>query len=94
MVLSSDLIASAEKMREELKEIAEGHVDIIVGTQLVAKGHHFPKLNLFGIVDADMGLNGSDPRAAERTFQLLHQVAGRTGRETGRGQGYQCPRAR
>jgi primosomal protein N' (replication factor Y) len=88
MVLSSDLIATAEHMREELKEIAEGHVDIIIGTQLVAKGHHFPKLNLFGIVDADMGLNGSDPRAAERTFQLLHQVAGRAGRETGRGQGY------
>jgi primosomal protein N' (replication factor Y) len=88
MVLSSDLIASAERMREELKEIADGRVDIIIGTQLVAKGHHFPKLNLFGIVDADMGLSGSDPRAAERTFQLLHQVAGRTGRETGRGRGY------
>jgi primosomal protein N' (replication factor Y) len=88
MVLSSDLIATAEHMREELKEIAEGHVDIIIGTQLVAKGHHFPKLNLFGIVDADLGLNSGDPRAAERTFQLLHQVAGRAGRETGRGQGY------
>jgi primosomal protein N' (replication factor Y) (superfamily II helicase) len=88
MVLSSDLIATAEHMREELKEIAEGRVDIIIGTQLVAKGHHFPKLNLFGIVDADLGLNTGDPRAAERTFQLLHQVAGRAGRETGRGQGY------
>jgi primosomal protein N' (replication factor Y) len=88
MVLSSDLIATAEHMREELKDIAEGRVDIIIGTQLVAKGHHFPKLNLFGIVDADLGLNTGDPRAAERTFQLLHQVAGRAGRETGRGQGY------
>lgn len=88
LVLSSDLIATAERMREELKDVAEGRVDIIIGTQLVAKGHHFPKLNLFGIVDADMGLNSADPRAAERTFQLLHQVAGRTGRETGRGQGY------
>jgi primosomal protein N' (replication factor Y) (superfamily II helicase) len=88
LVLSSDLIATAEHMREELKDIAEGRVDIIVGTQLVAKGHHFPKLNLFGIVDADLGLNSGDPRAAERTFQLLHQVAGRAGRETGRGQGY------
>jgi primosomal protein N' (replication factor Y) len=88
LVLSSDLIATAEHMREELKDIAEGRVDIIIGTQLVAKGHHFPKLNLFGIVDADMGLNSGDPRAAERTFQLLHQVAGRAGRETGRGQGY------
>jgi primosomal protein N' (replication factor Y) len=88
LVLSSDLIATAEHMRAELKDIAEGRVDIIIGTQLVAKGHHFPKLNLFGIVDADMGLNSGDPRAAERTFQLLHQVAGRAGRETGRGLGY------
>src|SRR6202043_3019930 len=88
LVLSSDLIATAERMREELKEIAEGHVDIIIGTQLVAKGHHFPKLNLVGIVDADLGLSNGDPRAAERTFQLLHQVAGRAGRETGRGYGY------
>ena len=88
MVLSSDLIATAEHMREELKQIAEGHVDIIIGTQLVAKGHHFPKLNLVGIVDADLGLSNGDPRAAERTFQLLHQVAGRAGRETGRGYGY------
>jgi len=88
MVLSSDLMATAERLREELKEIAEGHVDIIIGTQLVAKGHHFPKLNLIGIVDADLGLSNGDPRAAERTFQLLHQVAGRAGRETGRGYGY------
>jgi primosomal protein N' (replication factor Y) len=88
MVLSSDLIATTERMREEFKEIAEGHVDIVIGTQLVAKGHHFPKLNLVGIVDADLGLSNGDPRAAERTFQLLHQVAGRAGRETGRGYGY------
>ncbi len=88
LVLSSDLIASVERMREELKEIAEGRVDIVIGTQLVAKGHHFPKLNLVGIVDADLGLSNGDPRAAERTFQLLHQVAGRAGREKGRGVGY------
>jgi primosomal protein N' (replication factor Y) len=88
MVLSSDLMATAERMREELKEIVDGRVDIIIGTQLVAKGHHFPRLNLVGIVDADLGLSNGDPRAAERTFQLLHQVAGRAGRETGRGHGY------
>ncbi len=88
MVLSSDVVATAERMREELKEIAEGRVDLIIGTQLVAKGHHFPRLNLVGIVDADLGLSNGDPRAAERTFQLLHQVAGRAGREIGRGQGY------
>jgi primosomal protein N' (replication factor Y) (superfamily II helicase) len=88
LVLSSDLIASPERMREELKEIAEGHVDVIIGTQLVAKGHHFPMLNLVGIVDGDLGLANGDPRAAERTFQLLHQVVGRAGRETGHGHGY------
>ncbi len=88
IVLSSDLIATAERMREELKEIAEGQFDIVIGTQLVAKGHHFPKLNLFGVIDADLGLSNGDPRAAERTFQLLNQVAGRAGRETGRGHGF------
>ena len=67
---------------------SEGRVDLIIGTQLVAKGHHFPKLNLVGIVDADLGLANGDPRAAERTFQLLHQVAGRAGREEGRGYGF------
>src|SRR5437764_3210459 len=88
MVLSRDLITSIETMRTELNEIAEGRVDIVIGTQLVAKGHHFPKLNLVGVVDADLGLSTGDPRAAERTFQLLHQVIGRAGREEGRGIGY------
>jgi len=88
MVLSSDLIATLERMREELKEIADGHVDIVIGTQLVAKGHHFPMLNLVGIVDADLGLSNGDPRAAERTFQLLNQVAGRAGRHEGQGIGF------
>jgi primosomal protein N' (replication factor Y) len=88
MVLSSDLITSIETMRSELNEIAEGRVDIIIGTQLVAKGHNFPRLNLVGVVDADLGLGNGDPRAAERTFQLLNQVIGRAGREQGRGVGY------
>ncbi|MGX9424232.1 MULTISPECIES: primosomal protein N' [Bradyrhizobium] len=88
MVLSSDLITSIETMRSELNEIAEGRVDIIIGTQLVAKGHNFPRLNLVGVVDADIGLGNGDPRAAERTFQLLNQVIGRAGREQGRGVGY------
>ncbi len=85
LVLSSDLVTSVERLRDELREIAEGRVDIVIGTQLVAKGHHFPRLNLVGVVDADLGLANGDPRAAERTFQLLHQVAGRAGREEGRG---------
>jgi primosomal protein N' (replication factor Y) (superfamily II helicase) len=88
LVLSSDLITSVERMRAELREIVEGRVDIVVGTQLVAKGHHFPKLNLVGVVDADLGLANGDPRAAERTFQLLQQVSGRAGREEGHGYGY------
>ncbi|WP_458758635.1 primosomal protein N' [Afipia sp. TerB] len=88
MVLSSDLITSIETMRAELNEIAEGRVDIIIGTQLVAKGHNFPRLNLVGVVDADLGLGNGDPRAAERTFQLLNQVIGRAGREQGRGVGF------
>jgi primosomal protein N' (replication factor Y) len=88
MVLSSDLITSIETMRSELNEIAEGRVDLIIGTQLVAKGHNFPRLNLVGVVDADLGLSNGDPRAAERTFQLLNQVIGRAGRDQGRGVGY------
>jgi primosomal protein N' (replication factor Y) len=88
MVLSSDLITSIEVMRSELNEIAEGRVDIIIGTQLVAKGHHFPRLNLVGVIDADLGLGNGDPRASERTFQLLNQVIGRAGREAGQGIGY------
>jgi primosomal protein N' (replication factor Y) len=87
LVLSSDLVESVDRLREELDDVAEGRFDIVIGTQLVAKGHHFPKLNLVGIVDADLGLGNGDPRAAERTFQLLHQVVGRAGREAGYGRG-------
>jgi primosomal protein N' (replication factor Y) len=64
----------------ELEAIANGEVDIVIGTQLVAKGHNFPLMTLVGIVDADLGLANGDPRAAERTFQLLSQVTGRAGR--------------
>ncbi len=88
LVLSSDLVVSVERLREELADVAAGRFDIIIGTQLVAKGHHFPMLNLVGIIDADLGLANGDPRAAERTFQLLHQVVGRAGREAGAGYGY------
>jgi primosomal protein N' (replication factor Y) len=88
LVLSSDLVDTVERLRQELDDVAQGRFDIVIGTQLVAKGHHFPKLNLVGIVDADLGLANGDPRAAERTFQLLHQVVGRAGREEGRGYGY------
>jgi primosomal protein N' (replication factor Y) (superfamily II helicase) len=79
-VLSSDLFGSARALKAQIEEIAEGDTDIIIGTQLVAKGHNFPRLTLVGVVDADLGLQGGDLRAAERTFQLMRQVSGRAGR--------------
>ena len=85
-VLSSDLFSSPQKLREQVKAIADGEADIVIGTQLVAKGHNFPLLTLVGAIDADLGLHGSDLRAAERTFQLMRQVAGRAGRRDRRGE--------
>ncbi|MDZ4067508.1 MAG: primosomal protein N' [Tabrizicola sp.] len=79
-VLSSDLFGSARALKEKIAEISAGGADIIIGTQIVAKGHNFPLLTLVGVIDADLGLQGSDLRAAERTFQLMRQVAGRAGR--------------
>ncbi|EAQ44215.1 primosomal protein N' [Roseobacter sp. MED193] len=79
-VLSSDLFGSARALKARIEEIAAGEADIILGTQLVAKGHNFPLLTLVGVIDADLGLQGSDLRAGERTFQLMRQVAGRAGR--------------
>jgi len=80
LTLSSDFPGGTERLRRELEAIAQGEFDIIIGTQLVAKGHNFPLLTLVGVVDADVGLASGDPRAAERTFQLLQQVTGRAGR--------------
>jgi primosomal protein N' (replication factor Y) len=79
-ILSSDLFGSARALKAQIEEIAAGETDIIIGTQLVAKGHNFPRLTLVGVIDADLGLQGSDLRAAERTFQLMRQVSGRAGR--------------
>ena len=79
-ILSSDLFGSARALKAQIEEIACGQTDIIIGTQLVAKGHNFPRLTLVGVIDADLGLQGSDLRAAERTFQLMLQVSGRAGR--------------
>jgi primosomal protein N' (replication factor Y) len=78
--LSSDMYGSARALKAEIENIANGGADIVIGTQLVAKGHNFPNLTLVGVIDADLGLQGSDLRAAERTFQLMRQVAGRAGR--------------
>ncbi|MBA5723687.1 primosomal protein N' [Candidatus Liberibacter sp.] len=79
-VLSSDLDGSEKKLRSQLEAISKGEVDIVIGTQLVAKGHNFPRMSLVGIVDGYFGLSSADFRAAERTFQLLSQVTGRAGR--------------
>ena len=81
VVLSSDYGGGAG-LRDVIDQIARGEADIIVGTQIVAKGHHFPKLSFVGVVDADLGLGNGDLRAAERTYQLLSQVAGRSGRSS------------
>jgi len=87
LVLSSDFPGGTERLRRELEEIAQGNFDIVIGTQLVAKGHNFPRLTLVGVVDGDVGLSSGDPRAAERTFQLLQQVTGRAGRGDHPGRG-------
>ena len=80
IVMASDTIAGPAAATAAAEAIAARQVDLIIGTQIVAKGWHFPHLTLVGVVDADLGLAGGDLRAAERTLQLLHQVSGRAGR--------------
>ncbi|MEG8099227.1 primosomal protein N' [Candidatus Liberibacter brunswickensis] len=79
-ILSSDLEGGVKKLRLQLEEIAKGKVDIVIGTQIVAKGHNFPRMSLVGVVDGDLGFANADLRSSERTFQLLSQVTGRAGR--------------
>ncbi|WP_208975984.1 primosomal protein N' [Pseudovibrio exalbescens] len=88
LVLSSDLPGGTERIKREMDLIERGEVDIVIGTQLVAKGHNFPLMTLVGVIDADLGLANGDPRAAEKTFQLLAQVTGRAGRINGGGKGF------
>jgi primosomal protein N' (replication factor Y) len=85
LVMASDTIPGPAAAAAAAQSIQDRAVDLVIGTQIVAKGWHFPHLTLVGVVDADLGLAGGDLRAAERTFQLLHQVAGRAGREEHRG---------
>ncbi len=80
-IFSSDSVFTPQATQALLKRMKEGEIDILVATQVVAKGHHFPGLTLVGVVDADLGLAGGDLRAGERTYQLLSQVIGRAGRE-------------
>ncbi|MFN4114793.1 MAG: primosomal protein N' [Sphingomonadaceae bacterium] len=81
-VVTSDTLGSPERAAAFVAEAEAGAIDVIVGTQLVTKGFHFPELTLVGVVDADLGLEGGDLRAAERTYQQIAQVAGRAGRGT------------
>ncbi len=79
-VMTSDTMRGPDAAQALVREVEAREIDLLIGTQMVAKGHHFPHLTLVGIVDADLGLNGGDLRASERTYQVLHQVAGRAGR--------------
>jgi primosomal protein N' (replication factor Y) len=79
-LMASDLIAGPKGAEDLVHQMNDHAIDLLIGTQIMAKGYHFPRLTFVGVVDADLGLSGGDPRAAERTFQLLQQVAGRAGR--------------
>jgi primosomal protein N' (replication factor Y) len=79
-LMVSDLLPGPRAAAELAEAMTAHRYDVLIGTQIVAKGHHFPMLTLVGVVDADLGMTGGDLRAAERTYQLLHQVAGRAGR--------------
>ncbi len=80
LVMASDTLPGPNAAADAARRIEAREIDLIIGTQIVAKGWHFPHLTLVGVVDADLGLGGGDLRAAERTVQLLHQVSGRAGR--------------
>lgn len=79
-LVTSDALNSPERISEFVAAAEQGLIDVIIGTQLVTKGYHFPELTLVGVVDADLGLEGGDLRAGERTYQQIAQVAGRAGR--------------
>lgn len=85
-MMTSDHVTTPAQIRTLIEAITEKKIDVMIGTQMIAKGHHFPHLAMVGVIDGDMGLAGSDFRASERTFQLLHQVAGRAGREHTKGE--------
>ena len=80
-LFTSDSLMNRVEAEAAVERMINGEIDILIGTQMAAKGHHFPNLTLVAVIDADLGLNGGDLRAAERTFQLLYQVAGRAGRD-------------
>jgi primosomal protein N' (replication factor Y) (superfamily II helicase) len=79
-IASSDTMHGPQETQAAIRAMGKHEIDVLIGTQIVAKGHHFPQLTLVGVIDADLGGSNGDPRARERTFQLLHQVSGRAGR--------------
>jgi len=79
-IMASDTMLGPDAATALIARVEAHEIDILIGTQVAAKGHHFPMLTVVGVVDADLGLDGGDPRAMERTWQLLHQVSGRAGR--------------
>lgn len=85
-ILSSDTTATPDEIKARLSRMEQGEIDILVGTQMVVKGHNFPKLTFVGVVDGDLLMGGADPRAGERTYQTLVQVAGRAGRADAAGE--------
>ncbi|HJD60330.1 MAG TPA: primosomal protein N' [Rickettsia endosymbiont of Omalisus fontisbellaquei] len=84
-VISKDHAKNPEKIAQLLHQMENLEIDILIGTQIITKGYHFPNLTLVGVIDADLGSNNADLRASERTFQLLHQVGGRAGRGDSKG---------
>lgn len=84
-IFSSDTTPNGDAVRDLVARMENNEIDILIGTQIVAKGHNFPNLTFVGVVDADLGLKGGDLRAGERTFQLVSQVAGRAGRHEKKG---------
>lgn len=87
-LVTKDEMNSEAAIAEVLAKVQNHEVDILIGTQIITKGYHFPKLSLVGVIDADIGLSGGDLKASERSFQLLYQVSGRAGRENARGKVY------
>lgn len=87
-IVTKDEMSSEKEIQRILNDVQDGAIDIIIGTQVIAKGYHFPNLELVGIIDADNGLSGSDLRGPEKIFQLLSQVSGRAGRESVSGKVY------
>ena len=84
-VMASDSMNNTRELTDTITAMSERRIDLLIGTQMIAKGHHFGDLAVVGVVDADLGLAGGDLRAAERTYQLLHQLSGRAGREQTKG---------